>query len=94
MRNASEYTGFTPPANRPLGCERRTAAVAELIASAALALSTLAVVTVMSVGIAHANPVDGVVGHEGSVFGMALLLGLIFLGLSGLTMPGRRIKKR
>jgi uncharacterized membrane protein YphA (DoxX/SURF4 family) len=95
MRNRIDHTGFTPPAGRKLGGESRTAALAELIASAALALSTIVVATVVTVGIANAGVADGVVGHEGSVFGIALLLGLAFIGIGGLSLtPGRKPKKR
>jgi hypothetical protein len=95
MRNSVENTGFAPPAARKLGGERRTSALAALIASAALAICTIVVATVVSAGIANAGVADGVIGHEGSVFGIALLLGLIFIGMSGLSvMPGDKPKKR
>jgi hypothetical protein len=41
-------TGFSPPKVRALGCERRTVLVAELIATAALVLSTLTVAAVVA----------------------------------------------
>ena len=43
----------------------------------------------------RANVVDGVIGNEGSLFGIALLLGLIFIGMGGLslTLPGHKPKK-
>ncbi len=95
MRNPVEHTGFTPPAHRKLGGEGRNAAFAELIAGAALALSTVVVATVVTIGIANAGVADGVVGHEGSVFGVALLLGLAFIGIGGLSIvPGGKPKKR
>jgi hypothetical protein len=94
MRTRPEHTGFIPPNGHSLGEERRTVAVAELVAIAALAVSTVIVATVVSAGIAHASVVDGVIDHEGSVFAAALLLGLIFIGISGLSMlPGGRPKK-
>ena len=70
----------------PLGSERRTVAFAELIAIVGLALSTIVAATVVSVGIARADVASDVVGHEGSVFGVALILGLIFLAMGGLTV--------
>ena len=95
MRNRVEDTGFTAPTDRTLGSERRTAALAEMIAGIALAVSTIVVATVVSAGIANAGVADGVIGHEGSMFGIALLLGLIFIGMGGLSlMPGGRPKKR
>jgi hypothetical protein len=93
MRKPLDPSGFTPPPDHPLGGERRRVALAELVASAALALSTIVVATVVSVGIAHANVVDGVIGHEVDVFAGALLLGLLFIGLGGLTPFGGRPKK-
>jgi hypothetical protein len=45
--NPSE-PGFFPPRVRPLGEERRTVLVAELIATVALTLSTLAVAAVVA----------------------------------------------
>ena len=43
-------TGFSPPRVRPLGNERATVLIAELIATVALAVSTLTVVA----AVAHA----------------------------------------
>jgi hypothetical protein len=85
MRKNIEINGFHAPADRTLGCERRTVAFAELVAGTALALSTMVVATVLSVGAARANVADRVIGHEGSLFGIALLLGLIFIGLGGIS---------
>ena len=95
MRRSIVDAGFTPPADRSLGGERRTVVLAELVASIALAVATIVVATVVSTGIARANVADGVIGHEGSVFGLALLLGLIFIGMSGLSfLPDGKPKKR
>lgn len=94
MRKHIESTGFRAPAGHLLGRERRTVATAELVAGIALALSTMVVATVLSVGVAHAGVVDGVVGHEGSLFGIALLLGLIFIGLGGISALPDEKKKR
>ena len=95
MRNNIESSGFDAPSARALGNERRTVALAELVAIVGLALSTIVAATAVSVGIAHANVVDGVVGNEGSLFAVALLLGLIFIAVGGLslTLPGYKPKK-
>jgi hypothetical protein len=93
MRNNNiEGTGFTAPAGHVLGDERRTVALAALIASAALAISTIVAATVVSVGIARANVADGVIDNEGGLFAVALLLGLIFIGIGGFAIrpPGGR----
>jgi heme/copper-type cytochrome/quinol oxidase subunit 3 len=92
-----QSAGFMPPAERVLGRERRNAAIAELVTTIALALSTLLVVTVVSVGIAHADVVGNVIDNESSLFAIALLLGLLFIGMGGLTIvslphPHRRKK--
>ena len=42
--------------------------------------------TVVSVGIARANVADNVIDNEGSLFAVALVLGLLFIGMGGLTI--------
>ncbi|HEY1474689.1 MAG TPA: hypothetical protein VGF53_11470 [Pseudolabrys sp.] len=96
MRKPIETTGFTPPPSRTLGRERRKVVLAELVAILGLALSTIVAVTVVSVGIARANVVGNVIDNEGSVFTLALLLGLIFIAVGGLTaftLPGHKPKE-
>ena len=85
MNKHIENTGFRAPAGHALGRERRTVAFAELVTGIALALSTVVVATVLSVGVARASVADGIIGHEGSLFGVALLLGLIFIVLGGIS---------
>jgi hypothetical protein len=75
--------GFAPPANRKLGAEHRTVAIAEFIASLSLAVSILVVVTV---SVARADVLSGVIDNEGGVFAIALLLGLLFIGMGGVTI--------
>ena len=90
MRHDIDSPGFTAPNGRALGNERRTVALAEL------ALSTIVAATVVSVGIARANVVGNVIDNEGSLFTVALLLGLIFIAMGGLTaftLPGHKPKK-
>jgi len=96
MRKPIETTGFTPPSGRVLGRERRKVALAELVAILGLALSTIVAATVVSVGIARANVAGNVIDNEGSVFMVALVLGLIFIamgGLSAFTLPGQGPKE-
>jgi hypothetical protein len=94
MRKQIESSGFSAPARHSLGIERRTVALAELVASGALALSTVIAATVVSVGIARADVAGGIIGNEGSLFGIALLLGLLFIGMGGLSMlPDHKPKK-
>ncbi len=86
MRHPVESSGFAPPTERVLGQERRTVALAELITTLALALSTLVVATVISMGIARADAATAIIDHEGGVFVIALLLGLVFIGLGGMSV--------
>lgn len=90
MRKPLDNTGFRASTRHPLGRERRTVVLAELLASVALALSTMIAATVLTVGIARASVVDGVIGHESGLFGIALLLGLIFIGIGSLSGPPRK----
>jgi len=85
MRNPVVNPGFKAPSARPLGNERRTVALAELLTMVGLALSTIVAATVVSLGIARANVVGNVIDNEGGLFAVALLLGLIFIGMGGLT---------
>jgi hypothetical protein len=96
MRKYISSGGFTPPANRILGGEHRNVAVAELVASLGLVLAILIAVTVVSVGIARADVIGNVIDNEGSLFLIALVLGLLFIGMSGLPMlslPHHKHKK-
>ncbi|HET9618446.1 MAG TPA: hypothetical protein VFP74_14855 [Pseudolabrys sp.] len=96
MRQPIEMTGFVPPAGRKLGRQRRVAAIAELIAGMALALGTIVAATVVTAGIARADVIGDVVGHEGSLFAVALVLGLLFIGMGGLTvlsLPGEKQRR-
>jgi hypothetical protein len=96
MRNSIVSPGFNAPSERALGNERSSIALAELATSVGLALSTIVAATVVSVGIARADVVGNVIDNEGSLFAVALLLGLIFIAMGGLTvftLPGHKPKK-
>jgi hypothetical protein len=86
MRKRIEFAGFRHPADRPLGTEHRTVALTELVASLTLAFCTLIAATVVSIGIARADVASNVIDNEGSVFVVALVLGLLFIGMGGLTI--------
>jgi hypothetical protein len=95
MRNHVKSTGFSAPAERALGRERRTAMVAELAAITGLAVCTIVAATAVTVGIAHASVADGVIGNEGNLFAVALGLGLIFIAIGGVSiLPPRRRRHR
>jgi hypothetical protein len=96
MRNDIDSHGFSASSDRALDNERRRLALAELVTIIGLTLSTIVAATVVSVGIARADVVGNVVDNEGSLFTIALLLGMIFIGIGGysaLTMPFHRQKK-
>lgn len=97
MRTPIDGAGFRAPVGHPLGHQHNNVALASLIASAALAFATVVLATVVSVGIARADVVGNVVDNEGSLFVIALLLGLAFVGMGGLTvlsLPRRNKKPR
>jgi hypothetical protein len=83
MRKPIDTTGFHAPTRRPLGHERRAVMLAELVATLALALSTAVAATVLTVGIAHAHTLGGVIVHRDGLLGLALLFGPIFIGVGG-----------
>ena len=96
MRRPIQPAGFMPPANRALGSEHRTVLVAQLIANLALILSTAIAATVVSIGIAHADVAGNVIDNESGLFAIALVLGLLLIGMGGLTIlsaPHNRQKK-
>jgi heme/copper-type cytochrome/quinol oxidase subunit 3 len=86
MWKCTESTGFTPPLTRRLGRERRTVALAELVASMGLAVATVIVATAVTVGIARADAATNVIDQESSLFAIALLLGLAFIAIGGLAV--------
>ena len=86
MRQHIEDTGFRAPNGHDLGEDRQTVAITSLIATAALAFSTIVVATVVSVGIARADAASNIIDNEGSLFALALVLGLLFIGMGGLTI--------
>lgn len=97
MSKHIEKSGFTPPAGRALGCEHRSVARAELVATVALAVCTAIAATAVSVGIARADAAGAIIDNEGSLFAIALVLGLLFVAMGGLTvltLPGHRLRKR
>lgn len=96
MRKHIPSAGFMSPAGRTLGHERRTAALAELLATLGLAVAILVAATVVSIGVARADVAANVIDNEGGLFAIALLLGLLFIGMGGLTalsVPHTRHRK-
>jgi hypothetical protein len=71
-----------PQASAP---KRRSIAFVELLTTAALALSTAVAVTAVSIGIARADVAGAVINGDGTAFAVALFIGLLVSGMSGLT---------
>lgn len=86
MSKSFEKSGFSAPNDRALGNERRTATLAELVATIALTVCTLIAATVVSVGIARADAAGSIIDNEGSLFAIALVLGLVFVVMGGLSV--------
>jgi hypothetical protein len=72
----------TPEAERP---KSRPVARVELIATLALALSTLIAVTAVSIGIARADVFGAQSEAGGAPLAIALFVGLLLAGMGGLT---------
>jgi len=70
--------------NSPNTGAKRPVVVVELIATVALALSTLVAVTAVSIGIARADT-PGAADHASASFALALFIGLLLSGMGGLT---------
>ncbi|HEY7664625.1 MAG TPA: hypothetical protein VH934_16020 [Xanthobacteraceae bacterium] len=70
---------------QPAASKRRAVAVVQLIATAALALSTAVAVTAVSIGIARADVLGVVAEGDATPFAVALSLGLLFSALGVLT---------
>lgn len=96
MRKPIDSPGFHAPSERAFGHERCSVALAELLTSIGLTLCIIVAATAVSVGIARADVVGNVIDNEGSLFAVALLLGLIFIAMGGLTvftLPGHKPKR-
>jgi hypothetical protein len=87
MRKLVKSSGFAAPNDRPSNGQSR---LVELAAVAGLAASTVVALTAITVGVAHAGVADGVIGNEGSLFTISLVLGLFFIAIGGLSLlpPG------
>jgi hypothetical protein len=78
-----DHVGFVPAGR----AGRRNAAVAELVATVVLTVSTLIAATAVSIGFARADTLGGspfVTVPRTDVIALAVLLGLLFTGLSGM----------
>jgi len=94
MRRINDDTGFAPPSTRLLGRERRKLACVQLLAGIGLPAGTLIAATVITAGIARADGLVPAPGQHTSLVAVALIVGLLFAGMGGLTAmslaPSRR----
>jgi hypothetical protein len=82
----SNHPGRAPEqdASEPASRGRRVAIV-QLIATAALAFSTLIAVTAVSIGFARADVIGASTDAGAAPLAIALLIGFLFAGMGGLT---------
>jgi len=91
MSKHRKIAGFQGPEGPAPAGESRRVVIAELAAVAGLTIATVIAVTAVSVGIARASVVDGIIDNDGTLFTVALLLGLAFIAVGGLSLfPGAR----
>lgn len=93
MSKIEHSAGFRGPVSpHGSGVESRRIVVAELAAIIGLSVATLIAATVVSVGMARASVVDGVIDNDGGLFAIALVLGLAFIAIGGFAalMPSPR----
>ena len=76
---------FEPPTPEAPAPKQRPVACVELIATVALALSTLIAVTVVSIGIARADVFGAHPDAEVAPFAIALFIGVLLSAMGGLT---------
>ena len=93
MRKHIESNGFAAPVERALVTERRSLILAELFAIGGLVASTLVAATVISMGVARAGVATDVIDNEGSLFAIALVLGLAFIAIGGVSLLPRRERR-
>ena len=93
MSSNLENSGFVSTVDRALVSERRGRVLTELFAICGLVVSIIIAATVVSVGVARASVVDGVIDNEGGLFAVALLLGILFIGIGGLSLLPPREKQ-
>jgi hypothetical protein len=65
--------------------KRRSIAVVELITTASLALSTGVAIAAVSIGIARAGAIGSVIKGDSGLLAIALIIGLLFSAMGGLT---------
>jgi hypothetical protein len=88
-----DSAGFAPRRDeRAEDC--RSTVLAQLITSVALVLSIAVAATAVSIGIARADGLAATAADPNANIAVAILLGLVLLGTSGLTVFGSRSRAR
>ncbi len=82
--DADKGFGFSHPGRCARFQRRRSALLAELVASLALVLSILVSATAVGMGIAHAEVLQGAI-DETARLAVAMLVSLLLVGMGGLT---------
>ncbi len=81
--DTSERAGFQRPIPSQEMAQQRTTLA--LIATAALAISTVVAVTVVSIGMARAEMFSAAQSSDDARLAVAAFLGVVFAGMGGLT---------
>ncbi len=76
MQNMSKFSGFRSHGHGDDAGKSRRVVYAELAAIIGLTIATVIAATVVSVGIARASVVDGVIDNDGRLFVIAMIMGL------------------
>jgi len=86
---------FEPPTPELPAPKPRPVACVELVATVALALSTLIAVTVVSIGIARADVFGARADADAAPFAIALFIGVLLSAMGGLTalMAGDGVRR-
>jgi hypothetical protein len=93
LRDLTSGVGFA--CKSPAPAQRRSVTFVELIATLALAMSTVIAATAVSIGMARAADLSGVVDGD-SPIATALVFGILLAGMGGLTalIAGERRRRR
>lgn len=90
MQQHRKIAGFRGPSvASQAGGESQRVVVAELAAIAGLSIAIIIAATAVSVGIARASVVDGIIDNDGGLFTIALVLGFAFVAIGGLSLLSR-----
>jgi hypothetical protein len=84
-KDLTDQVGFAPPTARRRAVRRRFA-LAELIATIALAVCLVVALTVVSIGMARADALTAVAEPDSARLALAITLGVIMIAMGGITV--------